>query len=145
MPGDKLYLIENGVIKRGYADKDTANRYPITAPGSAAGEYDDVPNLGNAKLSVEPGNKTLWELTNGGKCVLVAVASGGDWTSDGDFASPVQLGYLIENGRLVGKLPEFGISGNIYEIFGKDYAGVSKDRPWMNEHYLITKMKITRE
>jgi PmbA protein len=145
LPGDRLHLIENGVIKRGYADKDTTSRYSGTAQGSAAGEYDDVPNLGYARLSIEPSLKTLAELTNSGKCVLIAVASGGDWTNDGDFASPVQLGYLIENGRLVGKLPEFAVSGNIYELFGKNFAGVSKDKPWMNEHFLITKMKITRE
>ncbi len=51
--------------------------------------------------------------------------------------------YLIKNGKLVGKLPEFGISGNIYELFGKDFMGVSKDRPLMNEHYVILKMKIS--
>jgi PmbA protein len=140
---DRLYLIENGVIKRGYANKDTASQFSVTAPGCASGEYDDVPGLDYAMLCLEPGDKTLRELTNGGKCVMIAVASGGDWTVDGDFASPVQLGYLIENGKLVGKLPEFGISGNIYELFGKDYIGVTKDRPYANEHYLVTKMKIS--
>lgn len=145
LTGDKLHLIENGVVKRGYADKTAASRYPVSTPGSAAGEYDDVPNLEYARLSLEPGNRTLLELTNGGKCIFVAVASGGDWTNDGNFASPVQLAYLIDNGKLVGKLPEFGISGNIYEIFGENYAGVSKDKPWMNERYLITRMRIMRE
>jgi PmbA protein len=143
LPGDKQYLIENGVIQRGYADKDTARRYAVSVPGSAGGEYDDVPSLTYARLAIEPGEKTLLELTGSDKCVYIVVASGGDWTNDGDFASPVQLGYLLENGKLIGKLPEFGVSGNIYELFGKNYIGVSKDRPWSNEHFLITRMKIS--
>jgi PmbA protein len=129
LPDDRLYLIEKGVLKAGYGDKFTADRYPGTPAGCAESDYDDAPSLGTPSLTIEPSGKTLKELAAGEKCILIAVSSGGDWNNEGRLALPVQLGYLCENGQLVGKLPEFNVSGSLYDLFGKDFAGVTADRP----------------
>jgi PmbA protein len=144
LPDDRMYLIEKGVIKHGYTDKDTASRYNMPRTGSAIGAYDGVPVLGSGQLVIEPSEKTAEALIGDRLCVLVAIASGGDWTNDGDYATPVQMAYLVEKGRLVGRLPEFGISGNLYEMFGKNYVGVSADKTLLNDHQLMTMMKIER-
>ena len=51
------------------------------------------------------------------------MASGGDTTPDGHFATPVQMAYLMEDGRLVGRLPELNISGSFFDLLGSDYIG----------------------
>ena len=57
------------------------------------------------------------------------MASGGDTTPDGHFATPVQMSYLLENGKFVGRLPELNISGNFYDLLGKDYIGAVRGDP----------------
>ena len=37
----------------------------------------------------------------------------------------IRSAFLYRDGRLVGRLPEFGVSGNIYDIFGKNFVGLS--------------------
>lgn len=51
------------------------------------------------------------------------MASGGDATPDGHFATPVQMAYLMEDGELVGRLPDLNVSGSFYDMLGKDYLG----------------------
>lgn len=113
---------------------------PLT--GSASGDYDDVPSLSNIRLSVVPGSKTLKELVNGVPSILVVMASGGDYTASGDFATPVQMSYLTDGERILGRLPEFYISGNLYDIFGDDFIGMSCDKPFMGERALVVKMNM---
>lgn len=145
LPDDKIYLIEKGVIRRGYTDRDTARRYHMKRTASGIAAYDNVPTLGGNGLTVELSDKTAAELLGGGPCVLIAMAAGGSWTNDGRFATPVQLAYLVEDGRLVGRLPEFGVSSNLYDMFGKNFAGVSADKPWLCDHQLITHMEVLRK
>ena len=79
------------------------------AHGRAAdGAYDDAPALSLPPLSVRPTGKTLEEILDG-RPALYVLTSGGDVTPDGSFATPVQMAYLYQNGRLIGRLPEFGL------------------------------------
>jgi len=59
--------------------------------------------------------------------ILVWIASGGDFTSEGAFATPVQLAYLFDGNNRVGRLPELSVSSHLYDMFGKDFCGVSTD------------------
>ena len=62
-----------------------------------------------------------------GKSVYVMSASGGDYTPSGHYATPVQMAYLVENGSVVGRLPELNISGDFFTILGEDYLGAIPD------------------
>ena len=64
-----------------------------------------------------------------GKAVYVVLASGGDTTPEGHFATPVQMAYLMDHGTLVGRLPELNISGDFYDMLGKDYLGAVSGDP----------------
>ena len=54
--------------------------------------------------------------------------SGGDCTNEGLYASPVQMSYLMKQGEIVGRLPEFGMSCSLFDAFGGGFIGVSTDR-----------------
>ncbi len=139
---DKYNLIEKGVIKSAYTDKKSSIEFSMPLTGAASGSYDEVPALSGAMLSIESSGKTLKELLNGELAILVIAASGGDFTSEGNFASPVQMAMITDGEHIIGRLPEFNISGNLYEMFGEDFVGVSEGKPFIDEHVLAIKMKI---
>ena len=82
-----------------------------------------------------------------GKAVYVAVTSGGDMTPDGTLGLPVMLAYLYEDGKLLGTLPEFSLSGSLFDVFGKDYLGAAENDIFSfanKEKVLVTKFKFNR-
>lgn len=138
---DRCYLIQNGVLLRPYADKKFAKEYGYENTATAEGAYDSVPSNGAYSLNGESKGKTLKELIGDGDAIYVSMMSGGDFTNDGKFASPVQASFLYRGGKLVGKLPEFNVSGALYDIFGQDYIGISADLPYEGNHKLAVRMK----
>ena len=143
-PESVSYLVKDGVILRPYSDKRTSMMYGYENTGCGEGGYDSVPTLGAAGVKIQPGKKTIKELLNGQMGILVMLAGGGDFTPDGKYASPVQLAYLTDGEKLIGRLPEFTIKSSIYDIFGKNFIGMSSDRLYTNnnDRMLVTKMDI---
>lgn len=139
-------LIENGVLKRPYTDKKTAKMFGFDLTGSADGDYDSVPNLTYETFVVEPSEKTTKEIIGDKKAVIIIEAGGGDFTSDGKYASPVQLSYLYENGKIIGRLPQLNISSHVYDMYGKDFLGIPKDSVLgvRERDGLIMNMKVSK-
>ena len=136
-------LIENGVLTGLLTTKKTAEQYGLPNLGNANAPYDGVPNIGFNRLYPERTAKSLKELVPG-KAVLVVVASGGDTTPDGHFATPVQMAYLLEDGELKGRLPELSISGSFYDMLGKDYIGAVHNDPIENEMLIAVEMDVNK-
>ena len=125
-------LIQDGVLVALRTDKKNAAKFDLPLTGSAGGDYDSVPGLGNpyaglANVVIDSTGQTMKELLDGRKGILVWIASGGDFTPAGNFATPVQLAYLFDGERLLGRLPELTVSSHLYDMFGKDLLGVSTD------------------
>lgn len=95
-----------------------------------------------SRIKVKSGDKTLSEILNGKEAIYTVIMSGGDCTNEGDFASPVQMSYLFKDGKIVGRLPELSVYGNIYEMFGEDYLGQTADRCYFGEHAIVLNMNI---
>jgi len=67
------------------------------------------------------------------------VAAGGEVNADGNYATPVQASYLFDGKKIIGKLPEFNMSNNVFDILGKDYIGTFKsDELYFGENVYIT-------
>lgn len=137
---DKCYIIKNGVLVRPFADKKLASEFGYENTATAEGSYDSVPSNNSYSFAGESSGKSLKELVGTGDAVYISTMSGGDFTGDGNFASPVQTAYLYRDGKLVGRLPEFNISGNLYDIFGQDFIGISDDRPYESSHLMAVRM-----
>lgn len=130
--GYRRPLIDNGVLVALRTDKKNATKYDLPLTGSAMGDYDSVPALGHPQAGVGTAliantGQTMTEMLGGQKGVLVLIASGGDFTPDGRFATPVQLAYLFDGERLLGRLPDLTVSSDLYSMFGPDLIGVSTD------------------
>ena len=78
-------------------------------------------------VRIEDTGETLKELLNGGQGIFIVFAMGGDFTPQGVFATPVQLSYLFDGERFIGRLPELQISSSVFEMFGENYTGCSTD------------------
>ena len=142
LPGDKLALIENGVLIRPFADKKTAAEFSCENTAAADGRYDDLPQLSAPATSFGSSGKSLRNLLRGRDAALVVMASGGDCTADGMWATPVQTAYLYRDGKLLGRLPEFNARGSLFDLLGKNYLGRSEDKPFGGCHLLAVEAEI---
>ena len=140
---DFIYtLIEKGKIITPYTDKKTAAQFNLPLTGSASADYDKVPSLEPKNLKVKTSDKSLKELLNGELGVLVYIASGGDFTQEGVFGTPVQLAFLTDGEKLLGKLPELKVSGELYSMFGEDYIGKSKDKALLGQRAMALNLDV---
>lgn len=142
-------LIENGVVKSPYTDKKTSEKYNLPLTGAGVCEYDGIPSVGLSDfnmLRIKESDKSIKELLNGEIGILADLSMGGDFTADGNYGAPIQVAYLFDGEKLLGRLPELIISSNIFDMFGKDFVGVSKDRAdnMFNHKYLVMNMEVDR-
>ena len=135
---DCFKYIENGVLRAPFADKKTAAKFSFQPSGTAAASYDSTPATGNSVMKIQAQAKTIKEMQGGAPAVFVSMASGGDFTSEGGFGTPAQVAFLLQDGKLVGRLPQLQLSSSVYEMYGKDFLGVSGDKimPLSNNRWL---------
>ena len=146
LENDAFTLIENGIIKSPFSSGKIAKEYGYAVTGSAAGEYDSVPDTSYEGIKVKTSGKTIKELLNGRKAIYVVIAGGGDFTAQGEYASPVQAAFLFDGQNLLGRLPQLAIRSNIYDMFGKDFIGASSDgnSPGSPFKYLAIDMNVSK-
>lgn len=130
LEGDTLPLIENGVLVRGAADRAQAARYGCMATAAAGGAYDAAPCRSASEGCLRIAQTHSYaELLGDRSFILIDVASGGDMTPAGDFATPVQTAYLCRDGLPVGRLPEFSFRGSVFELLGGGFLGRTDGGP----------------
>ena len=127
-PDYRPTVIENGVLKGLFTNKKSAAQYDLPNLGNTDAAYDGVPDISFHGTYFAPTAKSLKELVPG-KAIFVGMASGGDTTPEGHYATPVQLAFLMEDGELVGRLPDISVSADFFDMFGKDYIGTVHDDP----------------
>lgn len=135
-------LIENGVLKSVLTTKNTAKLFNLPVSKTSGAAYDGVPQSWFSGLYVKPTHETLADLAKG-KAIYLCFASGGDTTPDGHFATPVQTAFLIEDGKLVGRIPEVNIGGDFYDMLGKNYIGTVQGDPYQSGTYQLMAIKMT--
>ncbi|MGN1104467.1 MAG: metallopeptidase TldD-related protein [Candidatus Coproplasma sp.] len=143
---DKFYFIKNGVLEALNTYKRSAATFNLPVSGCANADFDAVPSFGFGGVKCEVTCDSLKELVKG-KAIYVSVTSGGDMTPDGDVGLPIILAYIYEDGKLTATLPEFGVSGNIFDLFGKDFIGIARNDIFgvANEYVAVAKFKINRQ
>lgn len=140
LPDDKLSYIENGVLLRGYADKRIADKFNVEHTGSAYHTYSDIPSNGRVKMVINRSEKTIKELLDGRLSIVPISSSGGGFNEKGDFVMPVQKSFLCDGEKILGRLPEFTYSTNLYEMFGDGFIGVGSDQPVFNDKSILIKV-----
>ena len=142
LPGDKLTYVENGVVLRGYADKKIAKKYGVEHTGSAWRDFSDIPSNGYVSFRIARSDKTVKELLDGKLSVVPVRYSGGGFNEKGEYVMPVQMAYLCDGERFLGRLPEFTLVSNMFDMFGDDFIGVGSDNPVFNDKQILVRMKL---
>ena len=143
-PKYRAAIIKDGVFKNVLTSKNTSAMFNLPLSKTAAAPYDGVPSIGLPGLYLKSTAPDLKTLLGAEKAVYISITSGGDVTTEGVVGMPVQLAFLVENGKITARLTDFSASGNIKEMLGDDFVGVSKrdifDAP--EGEVLVTKMEL---
>ncbi|NLL48306.1 MAG: hypothetical protein GX249_06960 [Firmicutes bacterium] len=126
LPESGISLIERGRLLRVLTDKKTAQTYNLEHTGAATGAYDDPPTIDGAhgqSLFFRTDSADIKGVLGNQLAIFAFIFSGGDFTADGSYASPVQISFLFDGERLLGKLPEFTMRSHINRMLGQDYIG----------------------
>lgn len=146
LDGDKFYFVKDGVLTGLSTYRRSAANFNLPLSGGANADFDGVPSFGFAGTKVLPTAEKIGDLVKG-KAIYVAITSGGDMTPSGDIGLPIMLAFLYEDGKLVGALPEFSLSANIFDILGKDFIGVVKNDvfAYADETLLVANFKVNKQ
>ena len=120
-PEGKFYLVKDGVFCGAFTTKRSAQLFSLPVSGTAGSQYDGVPGVTFTGLRFE---NTAEGYAAAGDAIYVVYASGGDMTTTGDLGIPVQMAFFMRDGKFVGRLPELMLSGNVFDILGKDFVDV---------------------
>ncbi|HBH94582.1 MAG TPA: hypothetical protein DDX91_02450 [Ruminococcaceae bacterium] len=136
-------LIKDGVLTNVLTCKGLSQSFDLPDAATGTADYDGVPSFGYEGVWLKPTAQSAFELAPE-RGVLAVMASGGDMTPDGHYATPLQLSYLVEKGEIVGRLPDISVSGNFFELLGNDYLGAVQKPffPSLNENVMAFRMKV---
>lgn len=135
-PAQGLTLINQGRLAQFYCDRTVGRELGIETTGNgfrpSLGSY-PTPSLIN--LIVEAGDGSLTELiTKLDRGIVVDQILGGGADISGDFSINIDLGYLVENGQIVGRVKDTMIAGNVYTVLQQVIA-LGSDRIWNGSCY----------
>lgn len=131
MPSQSLNLITQGVLNQFYCDRTIARDLDLKPTGNGfRPDLDSYPTPDLVNLIVTPGNESFTELiTKLDNGIIVDQILGGGADISGNFSVNVDLGYRVVQGKIVGRVKDTAISGNIYQMLQKVVA-LGNDSTW---------------
>lgn len=138
-------FFDKGIFCGLLATKRSASMFNVPSSGGAfATKPELIPSYGIMGHKVMPTADNISAITD--KAVYVSISSGADITPDGALGMPVQLAFLYEGGKLLGRLPEFTLSGSIFDVLGKGYLGASDNGAFTygTNNYIVCKMDFNK-
>lgn len=131
-PARRNVLFERGVLKGFLYDLQTAGLMGVRSTGNAMRGYGSVPHPGNTNFRLAPGRAPYREILSGikrGLLIDAALGAGQSNVLKGDFSVTVELGFLIENGEIVGRVKDCMLAGNAFDAFNH-IRDVSAETEW---------------
>ncbi len=136
-PTRKQAIFENGVLKTYLADLQTAALLGIAPTGHGFRSYASRPGPSDTNTVLSAGQTSYADMVAGMKRGLVVDQTLGSGQSNvlaGEFSVNVALGFLVEDGRIVGRVKDCMVAGNVYEILKKVEA-IGSERQWYGSSY----------
>lgn len=129
-----LKLVENGTLNSFYYDLLTASNSTNGSKSTGNGFKASLATLPDPmllNLIMEPGKKSFDEIIKGIEYGVLVDQTIGSLTTNisGDTSFNLDLGFLIENGEVVGRLKDTMVSGNIYTALN-NVIEISNDPRW---------------
>ena len=123
-----LNLIENGKFVSLISDLRFGNKFKRPSTGNGQRVYNRGVILGPRSLRIGKGQRPWREIVKGlDKCIIAMICAGGDSNDLGEFSSPVQVGYLLEKGEVVGRTPELSLKTSVDSYLNSGLVEVASD------------------
>ncbi len=133
VPSRRIPLVEKGVVRNFVYDLQTAARAGEESTGNGHRGGGALPSPGVNTFVFENGDTSFAEMVKDIKNGLVVeqlMGAGQGNTLGGDFSGNVLLGFKIENGRIVGRVKDTMVSGNVYQLL-KSIEAIGSDAKWV--------------
>ncbi|MBM4054541.1 MAG: TldD/PmbA family protein [Planctomycetes bacterium] len=125
VPAQRTPLFEKGVLKNYIFDLQTAGIMKTRSTGNGNRGFSSQPSPGYANIIVETGDMPFDAMVKDVKYgILVDQVLGGGQSNvlAGEFSVNIDLGYLIENGEIVGRVKDCMVAGNVFDVFNNIVA-----------------------
>jgi PmbA protein len=133
VPSQRTPLIAKGVVANFLYDLQTAALAGTKSTGSASRSLASLPSPSLSAIVIEEGDTSFENMLADIKDGLVVEelmgASMGN-VLGGDFSGNVLLGYRVQNGKLVGRVKDTMVTGNIYEVL-KEVSAIGNKSRWV--------------
>jgi len=133
IPSQCTPLIEQGTVANFLYDLQTAALAHTRSTGNGSRSRGGLPAPAPSAFIIAPGNTTFDEMVNDIKEGLVIEWLMGATQGNilgGDFSGNVLLGYKVESGKIVGRVKDTMVSGNVYQLL-KQIIAIGKDAKWV--------------
>ncbi len=118
-------LFESGVLKNYIYDLQTAGIMNAVSTGNGTRSFASQPSPGNSNVIVDSGEMKFEDMIKDIKYgILVDQVLGGGQSNvlAGEFSVNIDLGYLVENGEIVGRVKDCMVAGNVFDVFNNIIA-----------------------
>ncbi len=145
MPTERRMIIERGVLRGLVHSRMTAAHCGQDATGNGQRGVESIARPGLHNLVMDAGDRKssemLAELDNG----IVIDTLIGSFTSNflaGQCSGGIMLGWLVKDGRRVGRVKNAAINVNCFDLMGGQLVGLSSDRDWVGGQELLPWMLV---
>lgn len=132
IPSQRTPLIEGGAIANFLYDLQTAALAHTRSTGNGS-RNGGLPTPSPTTLVIAPGKTSFDEMLGDIKEGLVIEQLMGAEQGNilgGDFSGNVLLGFKIENGKIVGRVKDTMVSGNVYQVL-KEVTAIGSKPEWV--------------
>jgi len=136
-PCRRTPLIENGRVCNFYYDLQTAGMAGKVSTGNGFRALESLPAPTPTSFLIATGDASLEDMLADIKDGLLVDQTMGAWSGNlisGEFSGNVHLGYRIEGGRLVGRVKDTMVAGNIFQAL-RELAGIGGEAEWVENVY----------
>jgi PmbA protein len=132
IPSQRTPLIEQGTVANFLYDLQTAALAHTRSTGNGS-RNGGLPAPSPTALIIAPGKTTFDEMVQDIKQGLVIEQLMGAEQGNilgGDFSGNVLLGYKVEHGKIVGRVKDTMVSGNVYQVL-KEVIAIGSETRWV--------------
>ena len=127
---NKKVLIENGVVQQFITTLSSAEKLKYAqSSGNGFRSYSSLPSESFTNVILQPGDFSLEQLlkeVGNGLIVDQLIGAGQSNVLSGEFSVNIDLGFLIENGQIKGRVKNAMVADNLYQMLNR-LIGLGKD------------------
>lgn len=130
VPCQRFPLFERGVLRNYLLDLSSASMIQAESTASASRPLLMPPVPGSSNLNVQPGEMMYEEMIEDmeeGLIVDQVIGGGQSNLLGGEFSMNVELGFLVQKGKIKGRVRNTMVAGNVYDLLKNQLVAIGKE------------------